>query len=614
MVAGRAVEEGSDAESARPRLGGGGHGINARPKPAVVEPLGGRQSGIVTFLLTDIKGSTRHWQDEREAMRTAIERHDALMTHNIEAHGGTVLTERGEGDSFFAVFGRASEAVAAACAAQRAIFAESWPTATSISVRMAIHTGEASSDYRGSVVNRCARLRAIADGGDVLVSATVHDLSEESLPGGVALRYVGEHRLRDLDRPERVFKVVDNALPVAADLARRRTVHRWSLLVAVAITVAAAVALTVTLHGRGSSSAPHATGAVITTIAGTGSLGTFGDGGLATAAELSAPMGLTVDASGDIFVVDGCRLRRISAADGTIDAIAGTGDCGFAGDGGSAILAQLNQGTLFGGYVSTTGIAVDRLGNVYVADTDNNRVRKIDPLGRISTVAGGGDSRSTGGSAGDGGPATSALLAGPSGLAIDDLGDLFIADTLDNRIRMVDNHGTISTVAGTGVAGFGGDNGPALQAQLSSPQGLAFDPAGDLYVADGENHRVRKLTRGGVQWMITTVAGDGQLGDAGDGGRATLAELDQPIAVAAGPGGVLFIADGIDNRLREVDAAGNISTIAGTGALGFGGDGGAASSAILDGPNALALDAAGDLLVSDTFNYRIRRITTGSTR
>jgi class 3 adenylate cyclase/streptogramin lyase len=214
--------------------------------------------GTVTFLLTDIESSTRHWQDDPAAMKLAIERHDQLLANGIEEHAGIVLKERGEGDSFFAVFARASDAVAATCSMQRALYDEHWPGRLAIRVRMAIHTGEAheesATDYRGSAVNRCARLRALASGGQVLVSSSVRELARDSLPDGITLKDLGEHQLRDLDRPEHVFQVVDPALPVAPSSVRRPLIdrRRWPLIAgtsAAVVVVAAASLVAASIFG-----------------------------------------------------------------------------------------------------------------------------------------------------------------------------------------------------------------------------------------------------------------------------------------------------------------------------------------------------------------------------
>jgi YVTN family beta-propeller protein len=206
--------------------------------------------GTVTFLLTDIEASTRCWQEDPAAMKVAIERHDQLLAAGIGEHRGTVLKERGEGDSFFAVFARASDAVAAACSIQRALYGQPWPGQLAIRVRMAIHAGEAHEesayDYRGTAVNRCARLRALAHGGQVLLSSSVRELARDSLPAGVTLRDLGEHQLRDLDRPEHVFQVIDPALPIPAPPVRPRRIQPppWAVVggLAAAVLVAAVVA------------------------------------------------------------------------------------------------------------------------------------------------------------------------------------------------------------------------------------------------------------------------------------------------------------------------------------------------------------------------------------
>lgn len=211
--------------------------------------------GTVTFLLTDIEASTRRWQEDPDAMKVAIERHDQLLATGIEDHAGTVLKERGEGDSFFAVFARASDAVAAACSIQRALYKEPWPGDLTIRVRMAIHTGEAHEesayDYRGIAVNRCARLRALAHGGQVLLSSSVRELARDNLPAGITLRDLGEHQLRDLDRLERVFQVVDPALPTEPPAVRPRRLvpWRWTLGAAVAVSVLVAGVIVALPHG-----------------------------------------------------------------------------------------------------------------------------------------------------------------------------------------------------------------------------------------------------------------------------------------------------------------------------------------------------------------------------
>ena len=253
----------------------------------------------------------------------------------------------------------------------------------------------------------------------------------------------------------------------------------------------------------------------IFTFAGTGEVGAGGDGGAATEAQLVTPAGLLVDGSGNLYVADAGsgQIRRIDTG-GVITTIAGTGERGYSGDGGPATEAQL---------VGPSGLLVDGSGNLYVTDLFNNRIRRIDAEGVITTIAGTGER----GYSGDGGPAAEAQLAWPSGLLVDGLGNLYVADRANNRIRRIDAEGVITTIAGTGDWGFGGDGGPATEAQLASPSGLLVDGSGNLYVTDNSNHRIRRIDAEG---MITTIAGTGERGYSGDGGPAAEAQLGWPEA------------------------------------------------------------------------------------
>ncbi|MEU1289864.1 RICIN domain-containing protein [Kitasatospora sp. NPDC005856] len=252
------------------------------------------------------------------------------------------------------------------------------------------------------------------------------------------------------------------------------------------------------------------------------------------------------------------------------------------------------------------GIAVDGTGTLYFADRDNHRVRKITTDGRISTVAGTGAA----GFGGDNGPADKARLNHPRGVAVDGRGILHIADAGNNRIRKVAADGTISTVAGTGAAGFGGDGGPAEKAQLDSPFWVVVDGAGVLHIADYNNDRVRKVSADG---MISTVAGTGAAGFGGDGGPADKAQLNRPHGLALDAAGTLYIADSLNHRVRKVAADGTISTLAGTGAAGFGGDGGPADKAQLNVPTGVVVDGAGVLHIAEYSNNRIRKVAADGT-
>ena len=330
----------------------------------------------------------------------------------------------------------------------------------------------------------------------------------------------------------------------------------------------------------------------INTVAGTGSEGFSGDGGPASSAELSYPYGVALDASGNLYFADlgNNRVRKVNGT-GTITTVAGAGSYGFSGDGGPATSAELAQ---------PTGVAVDSSGDLYIADNSNNRVRKVDSSGTITTVVGGGIS-----GLGDGGPATAAQLNQPVGVAVDGSGNLYIADAGNSRVRKVDGSGTITTVAGTGGFGFSGDGGPATAAQLNSPYGVALDGSGNLYIGDTGNQRVRRVNGSGT---ISTVAGTGTQGFSGDGGPATAAQLRDPVGVALDGSGNLYIADSANSRVRKVDGTGTISTVAGTGGFGFSGDGGPATAAQLNSTYGVALDSSGNLNIGDANNNRVRKV------
>ena len=333
----------------------------------------------------------------------------------------------------------------------------------------------------------------------------------------------------------------------------------------------------------------------ISTVAGSGASGFSGDGGAATAAQLYLPWGVAVDGAGNLYIADthNQRIRKVDTT-GTISTVAGTGAWGFSGDGGPAIEALLSY---------PSGVATGGAGNLYIADSGYNRIRKVDTTGTISTVAGGRKY-------GDGGPATATELDRPSGVALDGAGNLYIADRRNQRIRKVDSTGTISTVAGAKIQGFSGDGGAATAAELRFPSGVALDNAGNLYIADRSNHRIRKVDSTGT---ISTIAGTGTEGFSGDGGAATAAEIDSPWGVVVDGAGNLYFADSDNHRIRKVDTAGTISTIAGTGTEGFSGDGGAATAAQLSAPRGVALDGAGNLYIADTDNHRIRKVDTAGT-
>ena len=275
------------------------------------------------------------------------------------------------------------------------------------------------------------------------------------------------------------------------------------------------------------------------------------------------------------------------------DGVGGHG--GYGGDGGSATQAWLGH---------PRGLARGPDGAIYIADIDNSRIRRLDPLtGIITTIAGTGRR----GYGGDGGPAGAAMLHLPSAVAMGTDGDLLVADTANARIRRIDlATGVISTLAGTGQRGDGGDGGPATGARLSSPQGLAVGPDGAVFVADTLNHRVRRI---GADGVIGTVAGTGRLGRGGDGGPATASALHHPRGLVVAGDGTLYLTDAVNHRVRKVDAGGVITTVAGSGVRGCYGDGGRATAGGLNFPNGLALGPDGSLYIADASNSRVRRVS-----
>ena len=333
------------------------------------------------------------------------------------------------------------------------------------------------------------------------------------------------------------------------------------------------------------------TSGLVTRVAGNGASGYSGDGGPATSAQLQYPSGVAVDSTGAIYIADGLAnvIRKVSG--GVIATIAGNGTGGFGGDSGAAPSAQLNN---------PHGIAVDAAFHLFIADTGNLRIRMVS-AGIITTVAGDGSPQPVGD-----GPAIGAHLFLPFGVAVDTVGNLYIADTYNNSIRKVSG-GTITTIAGAGAPGSLGDGGPAASATLDLPYNVSIDPSGNLYIADTYNQRVRMVANG----IVSTLAGDGGKGFNGDGGPAGAAQLNGPEGVAAGLGGSVYIADTGNLRVRKV-SAGVITTAAGHGSGGFVGDGGPAGNAQLDNPSGVAIDSGANLYIADTGNHAIRMVSQGS--
>ena len=331
----------------------------------------------------------------------------------------------------------------------------------------------------------------------------------------------------------------------------------------------------------------------IATVAGNGLSGYSGDGNTATNAKLNYPSGVAVDKAGNLFIADYISecVRKVST-DRIITTVAGNGTFGYSGDGGPGTNAVLD---------SPHGVAVDNLGNLFIADSGNHRIRKLDTNGMITTVAGPGAYGTTG----DGGRATNAWLWLPTSVALDNSGNIYIADYDDSRIRMVNTNGIITTIAGNGTAGFSGDGGAGTNAMVSWPYGIAVGGSGNVFIADYGNERIRKVDTNGV---ITTVAGNGTYIYLGDGGLAINAAFSCPQGIAVDAVGNLLIADQRNNRIRKVDTNGIITTAAGNSGIGFSSDGNIATNASLYWPSGVTIDNTGNVFIADTYNSRIREV------
>jgi len=337
------------------------------------------------------------------------------------------------------------------------------------------------------------------------------------------------------------------------------------------------------------------TNGIITTFAGNGAVGYSGDGGAATNATFNSPLTAWADINGNVLIPDqyNCCIRKVDT-NGVISTVAGVGyTSSNIGDGGPAVVATLN---------SPTGVTSDMSRNMFIADTANNCIRKVDTNGIISSIAGNGTTTYTG----DSGSANSARLGSPTGVAADTFGNFFIADRSFQRIRKVDANGVITTIAGNGVAGYNG-NGPALLSKLNNPNNVVIDNLGSPIIADQSNNRIRKVRANG---LFSTIAGTGTASFSGDGSAATLAAVNSPAGVALDAAGNLFIVDQSNQRIRKVDTNGIITTVAGNGTAAYSGDGGAATNASLNNPAGIAVDAGGNLLIADKSNNRVRKVNT----
>ena len=338
-----------------------------------------------------------------------------------------------------------------------------------------------------------------------------------------------------------------------------------------------------------------AEGQIITTVAGNGSTGHSGDGGPATSAGIAYNGYGVFDKYGNYYFAEetnGDRICKIDTA-GIITTIAGMGGHYYSGDSGLATAANL---------FAPVSIAFDSIGNIYIDEVNDGRIRKIDiATGIITTYAGNG----TMGYGGDGGPATSAMLYAPQDICLDKKGNLYIADYYNNRVRKVNTSGIITTFAGNGISGSSGDGGLADTARVEA-MGIGIDDTGNIYIADASFGRLRKVDTFG---FISTIAGTGVVGNNGDGGPALSAQIEATFVRVDKSGNIYLTTAYLVETIRKIDVSGIITTIAGNGTAGFSGDGGPATAAELNNPNSLTIDNCGNIYIADDYNHRIRKVT-----
>jgi streptogramin lyase len=335
----------------------------------------------------------------------------------------------------------------------------------------------------------------------------------------------------------------------------------------------------------------------IVTFAGTGEKGYSGDGGPAAQAKLNNPFDVALDGNGSLFFSDTFNhcIRRVDARTGVISTVAGCGEKGYSGDGGPATKARLNE---------PYGVELDKEGNLYVVDRLNYCIRRVDVSGKVETIAGTGKS----GSGGDGGPAREAMLEEPNGIALDGKGNLYVADVADQRVRVVDlRMGTIRTFCGTGKKVSEGNAGPIEKASLFGPRAVAVAPDGSIYIVEREGNAVRRADP--KTGKIDAFAGAGKKGYTGDGGPAPEATFNGPKEIDIDAKGNVYVVDTENHAIRKIDARTKIiSTIAGTGKVGSAGDGGLATKGMLARPHGVVVAPDGAIFIGDTQNHKIRLV------
>ena len=561
-------------------------------------------SGTLTFLFADLRGYTTYVEahGDRAAAALIADYRRLVRTRVAASAGGEIKTE---GDSFYVVFSTARAALDCAIAILRD--AERDTAAhpdRPLAIGIGIHAGEPvahDGQYVGSAVNIAARLGQVAGAGELLISETVRGLLRTSgLPPMAAKRDLVLKGIPDAPTAYAVdwrdIGYETAAAPRAAG-TRLHVAQRYRVSLALStILLAAAVVAALTLPRPAPAVDIGQAAALgqLVTVAGLGSEGFSGDGGPATAAQLTRPTSLAIDPGGSLYIADSAsnvtRIRRVDRGGKIVT---------LAGDGALQFLIGETDFAKDVRFREFAHVALDGRGDLYVsqgapagfADVSSNWIARISE-GRVHLVAGG---PSRFGYSGDGGPAAQAALRRPRGLAVDASGNLYFADSGNHVVRRVTADSLIATVAGTGQLGFSGDGGPATKAMLAAPVGVALSPDGSLYIADTGNHRVRKIDHGGT---ITTVAGDGTAAYRGDGGAGVSASLNAPSGLVFDSAGNLYIADTGNNRIRKLAVSGTITTVAGDGT----------AEQLLE-PSGLAFDSNGVLYIADTGNHRIRKLT-----